>query len=119
MIKKKVFSYNDGVCEIYREKDSLLSTDFNIKRNARTLNDYNFVVESFYGVVTIREEDYNFAESMGKKITLKIRTPFILQIDSSYKIMIDSYMYDIIKVDADKRNKELYFYLEGGRKIEK
>lgn len=118
MKKKKLSSYNDGVCGIYVEKANIIN-DFNAKRNAKTLEDYNLKKFIHYSIENIREEDYEFAERMEKKLTMKIKTPLVNDIKSEDKVIIDSYVYDIIKIDPDIRNKDLYIYLEGGRKIEK
>lgn len=116
---KKMNSYNDGVISIYKELPTLINTDFNAKRNAKTINDYELVTFLYYSEVNARDEDFIFAEAMGRKLTMKIKTPLTGSVESSYKVLINDLMYDIIKVDPNKMNKELFIYLEGGRKIEK
>ena len=112
-------SFNDGVCSIYEEKNTLIHTDFNAKKNAKTLNDFNLIMDSFYSIENVREEDYEFANNMGKLISMKIKIPFIYVVKNNHKILIDGMMYDIIKADADRRNRELFIYLEGGISFEK
>lgn len=118
MLKKKVSSYNDGVIGVYSEKSTLIN-DFNAKTNAKTINDYEFITKLFYSEETKRQEDFLFAEAMGRKLTLKVKTPLVEGIETNYKVILDDFIYDIIKLDPDKKNKDLYFYLEGGRKLEK
>ena len=118
MLKKKKSSYNDGVVEVYLEK-STLKTDFNAKTNARTINDYDYVTELCFSEENKRQEDFLFAEAMGKKLTWKIKTPLVEGIESNHKIIFENWVYDIINIDPDKKNKDLYIYLERGRKIEK
>ena len=117
MIKKKLNSYNDGVVGVYVEKPTL-KNDFNAKINAKTINDYEFIMNLFYSVENMREEDFEFAERMGKKLTMKIKTPLVDSVKSHHKIILNNCVYDIIKKDPDVRNKDLYIYLEGGRKLE-
>lgn len=118
MMRKKVSSYNDGVVGVYAEKNTLINTNFRAKTNARTIEDYDFIIDLFYSEVNAREEDFEFAERMGKKLTMKIKTPLVNSIKSRHKIILNDYVYDIIKIDPDRRNKDLYIYLEGGRKLE-
>ena len=117
MIQKKKNSFNDGVVGVYSEKP--LKTDFNAKTNAKTINDYEHIIDLCFSEETKRQEDFLFAEAMGKKLTWKIKTPLVQGIESNYKIIFNNDAYDIINVDQDNTNKELYIYLERGRKVEK
>lgn len=116
MQKKKVNSYNDGVVGVYVENSNLL-TDFNAKTNAKTIDDFTFVLWLYFDEVNKRDEDFIFAEAMGRKLTMKIKTPLCDGIETKHKIIYENQVYDIIKIDPDKANRELYFYLEGGRKL--
>lgn len=118
MLKKKVSSYNDGVIGIYSEKSTLIN-DFNAKTNARKIDDYEFIMNLFYSEESKRQEDFLFANAMGRKLTLKVKTPLVDGIKTSHKVILNNFVYDIISIDPDKKNKDLYFYLEGGRTIEK
>lgn len=117
MLKKKVASYNDGVIGIYKEKSTLIN-DFNAKTNAKTIEDYEFITNLFYSEESKRQEDFLFANAMGRKLTLKVKTPLVEDIKTSYKVILDNFVYDIINLDPDEKNKDLYFYLEGGRELE-
>lgn len=116
-MKKKLNSYNDGVLGIYAEKSTLMNTDFNAKTNARTVNDYDFVMWLFYDELNKRDEDFIFAEAMGKKLTMKIKTPLVNGVETKHKVIISNQVYDIIKIDPDRAKRELYIYLEGGRQL--
>lgn len=116
-MKKKLNSYNDGVLGIYAEKPTLMNTDFNAKTNARTVNDYDFVMWLFYDELNKRDEDFIFAEAMGKKLTMKIKTPLVNGVEPKHKVIINNQVYDIIKIDPDRAKRELYIYLEGGRQL--
>jgi len=116
-MKAKKNSYNGGVVGVYKEKSTLMNTDFNAKTNAKTLEDFDLITSLCFSEQTKRQEDFLFAEAMGKKLTWKIKTPLVKGIENNYKIIYEGYSYDIINMDFDRKNKELYFYLEGGRKI--
>lgn len=118
MQKKNLLSYNDGVIGIYKEKSTLIN-NFNAKINARTINDYEFVTNLFYSEESKRQEDFLFANAMGRKLTLKVKTPLVEGIKTSYKVILDNFVYDIINIDPNEKNKSLYFYLEGGRELDK
>ena len=116
LVKKKLSSFNDGVVGVYSEKSTLIN-DFNAKTNAKTIDDYNFIMNLCFSEENKRQEDFLFAEALGKKLTMKIKTPLVDGIETNYKVILNNYVYDIIRLDPDKRNKELYFYLEGGREL--
>ena len=117
MLKKKMSSFNDGIVSVYSEKSTLIN-DFNAKTNAKTIEDYNFITDLCFSEQTKRQEDFLFAEAMGKKLTWKIKTPFVEGIECNHKIIFENYAYDIINIDPDRMNKELYIYLEKGQRIE-
>lgn len=114
---KKRNSFNDGIIGIYKESDSLINTDFNAKTNARAISDYEHIMDLWYSEQSKRQEDFLFAEAMGKKLTWKIKTPLVEGVDVSHKVIHDGVAYDIINLDPDRANKELYIYLERGRKL--
>ena len=117
-VKKKT-SFNDGVIGVYSENYNLINADFNAKTNARTLKDYDFIMNLCFKEESKRHEDFLFAEAMNKKLTWKIKTPLIEGVEVNHKVIFNNFVYDIISIDPDRLNKELYIYLEGGRKIEK
>lgn len=119
ILKKKISSYNDGVIGVYSEKSTLINTDFNAKTNARTIDDYNFIMNLCFSEENKRQEDFLFANAMGKKLTMKVKTPLVNGIETNYKVILNDFVYDIINVDPDVKNQNLYIYLEGGRKLAK
>lgn len=60
-----------------------------------------------FGLMKKRDEDLVLANSLGYSLDLKIKTPKI-NFDSSYKVRIDSIVYDVYKVDFDEVNNYLY-----------
>ena len=118
MLKKKISSYNDGVVGVYSEKSTLIN-DFNAKTNGKTIDDFNYITDLCFEEQSKRQEDFLFADAMGKKLTWKIKTPLVDGVEVNHKIIFENYVYDIINIDPDKTNKDLYIYLEKGQKIEK
>lgn len=108
-------SYNDGVAMVVKEKQ--IMNDFNAKLNLKSLDDFEIIARLFYSEQSKRNEDMLFAQSMGKKLTLKIKTPMLNNVKNNYKVIIEKYVYDIIHIDFDKINRELYLYLEGVRAL--
>lgn len=113
MPKRKISTYNDGVVSIYREKPR--TTDFNAKRNARTLEDMDFVVRLDYEESSRREEDMEFAKRNDFSLTLKIRTRAVPGVDNKCKAVIDGFLYDVRYID--KTREEMWLYMEGVRKL--
>lgn len=113
MAKRKFETFNDGVVSIYREKPR--TTDFGAKRNARTLEDMEFVVLLAFEESSRREEDMEFAEKSGFSLTLKIRTRAVPGVDNNCKAVIDGYLYDVQYID--KTRADMWLFLEGVRKL--
>lgn len=113
MSKRKLNTYNDGVVRIYRDKPR--STDFNAKRNTRTIDDMVFVIRLDYEESSRREEDMEFAEKSGFSLSLKIRTRAVKGVDTDCKAVIDGYLYDVRYTDKDRT--DMWLYLEGVRKL--
>ena len=113
MPKQKISTYNDGVVSIYREKPK--TTDFNAKRNARTLDDMDFIVRLDYEESSRREEDMEFAKRNDFTLTLKIRTRAVPGVDNTCKAVIDGFLYDVRYID--KTREEMWLYMEGVRKL--
>ena len=113
MPKRKISTYNDGVVSIYREKPK--TTDFNAKKNARTLDDMDFIVKLAYEESSRREEDMEFAERIGFSLTLKIRTRAVPSVDNMCKAVIGDHLYDVRYID--KTREEMWLYMEGVRKL--
>lgn len=116
-MQKKMTSYNDGILIVLKDKKRFNS--FNAQNNALKLTDFIQLVSLFYSEVSRRQEDFLFAQSLGKKLTLKVKTPLIGSLKSNYKVLIDTTLYNVINLDFDKNNREMYFYLEEERQIER
>lgn len=113
MAKRKIDTYNDGVVRIYREKPR--TTDFNAKRNTKSLDDMDFIVRLDYEESSRREEDFETAKKNGFSLSLKIRTRAVPNVDNKCKAVIDGYLYDVCYID--KTRSEMWLFLEGVRKL--
>lgn len=113
MPNQRLSTFNDGMVSIYREKDR--KTDFSAKRNVTSLADMDFVVKLAYQESTKRQQDLEFAEQSGFKLSMKVKTRYVATVKNKLKAVIDGYLYDISYVD--KAGQEMYLYLEGVRQI--
>ncbi len=114
-IRQKPKVYNDGVCFFANEKTE--ATDFNARRNGKDKTDYEIVIRLMFAEQSKREQDLEFAENLGRSLSLKIKTPLVQDVNSNQKIIIDNTVYDIINLDVDRKNREIYFYLEEVRNL--
>lgn len=115
MKKVKINNYIDGFARVYQEE--IIRTDFGAKQNPKSIDNLNLVVKLAYTECTKRQQDLEFAESLSKSLSLKIKTR-LYELKSDYKIVINNVLYDIIYLDYDKKNKEVYLYLEEVRSLE-
>lgn len=99
----KQSNFNDGIVNVYNDKGQ--KTDFGAKKNVKTLDDMEFVVKLAYDEKSKRQQDYEFAEQMGTKLTMKICTPLVSSVHSKQKAVINSYLYDITHIDPDRTKK--------------
>lgn len=111
MAKKILNNYGDGVAEVCRKKD--------VEKNVKSLDDLEYLGFLCFTEKSTRQQDVEFAEQYGRSLTMKIVTPDLMMPDSDYNIVINNVIYAIIYVDHDRKNRELYFYLEEVRRIER
>jgi hypothetical protein len=68
-----------------------------------------------------REQDLEFCEAMGRSLTLKIKTRLVKGVKSTHNVIIaiadKSVLYSIINADPDRKNNELYLYIEEVREL--
>lgn len=105
--------YNDGYIKFYNSKPK--QTDFNAKKNTRSIEDLDFLVGAYYSEESKRQQDFLFAESLGKKLTLKVKIPLTEFVQENCKAVINNYLYDVIHIDSNQKKRTLYIYLEGIR----
>lgn len=114
MPKSDLPVYNDGVVEVYRQRDRM--TDFNARRNVGSAEDLGELVATLaYYECSMRVQDLEFAEQSGFSLAYKVKTPYLAGVQAKHKAVIGRMLYDIAHVD--KAGREMYLYLEGVREI--
>lgn len=116
MKKIRMNNYLDGFAKIYQEE--VIRTNFGAKYNSKTFDKLNLIVKLAYTECNKRQQDLEFAESVSRNLSMKIKTRTYNNIRSDYKVVINNVLYDIIYLDYDRKNKEIYFYLEEIRPLE-
>lgn len=114
MPRATLTAFNDGVVQIFRQKDR--KTDFGARRNATSLDGLEFVVKLAFAEASKREQDLEFAEQSGFQLAMKVRTRYVPVVESKMKAVIGDTLYDISYMDKDGR--EMFLYLESVRKLE-
>ena len=106
----KKSNFNDGYIRVCKEIPQ--KTDFGAKKNIKTKDNLEFIVKLAYEECSKRQQDLEFAESSSRTLNLKVKTRYYKNIENNYKVIIENTLYDIIYIDEDRKNRELYFYLE-------
>lgn len=106
----KKSNFNDGYIRICKEIHR--KNDFGAKKNIKTKDNLEFIVKLAYEECNKRQQDLEFAESSSRTLNLKVKTRYYKNIENNYKVIIENTLYDIIYIDEDRKNRELYFYLE-------
>ena len=107
--------YNDGVCYLVTEIEK--KSSFAARENGASENDYKKIVKLMFAELSMREQDFEFAEAIGRTLNRKIKTMLVSGWNSRDKIIIDNMLYDIVNADKDRANNEIYFYLEEVREL--
>ena len=110
MSKNKPSVYNDGVCFIVEENTT--PTSFAAKTNGKKAQDFKALFRLMFEEMSIREQDFEFAEANSRTLNRKIKTPLVKGWNSKNKIIVENTLYDIINADIDRKKCEIYFYLE-------
>lgn len=110
-------TYNDGIIRVYKEKDNLEATNFNEKKNTRTLKDMEHIITLAFKEMSKRQQDFEFANTLGHSLSMKVKTRLVDNVKNSHKIAYEGSIYDIIYLDDDRKNKELYIYMEEVRPL--
>lgn len=109
--------YLDGFLTVYRP-DTSNKSHFGAKKNIVSIDEMELIYKLAYAQSYKRLEDLEFAESNGRSLTLKVKVRLINGIRNSDKVVIDNVLYDIMYLDEDRTNRELYLYLEEVRSLE-
>lgn len=116
MRNKKAKTYNDGVLFAVKCKKSV--SDFSARLNTVMSEDIEVVQKMFFKEMSLREQDSAFAESQEKTLSKKVKTRHVSTFSSKNDVMVGNTLYNIVKMDIDRPNKEMYLYLSEVRKIE-
>ncbi|MDY2735143.1 phage head closure protein [Intestinibacter sp.] len=115
-MSKKFSSYKDGYLKVYKDKE--LKTDFSAKKNIRSLDSLEFIVKLGYDECSKRQRDFEFSESLGRSLSLKVKTRFYKLVTNKHKVLIGNMLYDIFEIDIDREKQEMYLYMEEVRTID-
>lgn len=111
----KVKTYNDGVATICRPKEK--ERDFRAKVNPTSIKDLEIKGKIMFSILSARIEDMEYAERIGKKLTLKIKAPNHPGLKKQDNLLIEDVLYDIYHMDMSKDKMEIYLYCEEVRKF--
>ncbi len=113
-MKPKFVRFNDGVVEIYREKEK--RSNFAAKENVRAIDDMDFICKLDYEQLSIRQQDIDFAEQSNFSLSLKVRTRYVKAIKCKFNAVIDGVLYSISYLD--KTRTEMFLFLEAVRELD-
>lgn len=67
-----------------------------------------------YSEQSCREQDYQMADILSRSLDVKVKTPLPpdYRLFSRKRVKVSGVTFDVIKVDADRANDELYLYLQ-------
>ncbi|MCQ2479027.1 MAG: phage head closure protein [Clostridia bacterium] len=85
--------------------------------NAKKMSDFIVVNDLDFEEKSIREQDFQFAESTGRTLSRKIKVHLVDGISSTMHAIIDGVIYSIFKADIDRHKREIFLYLEEERKL--
>lgn len=106
----KISSFNDGVVELYEKRT---------EKNVKDLNDLTYLSKLRFDEKSLRQQDIEFAQQQNKQLSLKIATPDDGNTDPSRIAVIGNVIYAIIRIDRDRTARQLYFYLQEVRKVDR
>lgn len=116
-MNKNIGSYNDGYLDVYAAKESHKSS-FGAVKNVHKLSEMDFVVHLAYEEMSRRHDDIEFASANGRTLSLKVKTPLFDGVEAYHLIVVESKIYSIINFDYDRKNRNLYLYLEENADVE-
>lgn len=93
--------YRDGVLE-YGEVTAIYDS-----ARKKIGESFNILEKLMFEKMSVREQDYVLANSLGKTLDLKVKVP-LRNLGTDKKIKIDNKIYDIYRIDNDDFNTYLY-----------
>lgn len=114
-LKPRFPAYTDGVLRICEEQKT--PSSFNGRRNPRSVDDLRAVVKLPFKTLTCREQDMEFAESMGRSLSVKVQTADCPLVQTQHSVLVGKRLYSILRLDHDKERKTMFLYLEEVRRL--
>lgn len=114
-MKSRFSSYVNGVLHICNAKEK--SSGFAAVKNKIAVDDLEIIEKLAYGEMSKRNEDIEFAESRGKKLSLKVKTRLRDYVTTNHYVVINKVLYNLWQIDYSTEKQEMYFYLEEERKL--
>ena len=115
MIKTRFQTYNDGVLYICKPPEE--KSSFNAIKNQSEKKSIKKRLKLDYKEMTKRDQDMAFAESFGRTLNMKVKTPLNESIEATDEILIGDMLYSLIHIDFSREKKEMYLYMEEARKV--
>lgn len=108
--KSNVKAFTSGVAFFYLPNFEKNKSGVTIK--TRNLADYKKVCSLKYNEKFKRQSDIEFANSIGRSLSIKISTPIYKKIDTRMVAVINKTIYSIYNTDPDNESRELFIYME-------
>ena len=112
---KKFRTFNSGLAEVALSTKE--STSFKATTNPTSREDFDIKFDICYEQMSKREQDVEMIEALGRKLSIKIKTPYCELVESRMNLIINNMLYDIVYIDDSKETDELYIYLEEVREL--
>nr|AHF24084.1 hypothetical protein [uncultured bacterium Contig643] len=114
-IKSRFTPYNDGILFVCQPESA--QSSFNAVKNTTAKKDIKRIIQLNYVELNRRDRDFEFAESQGRTLSMKVKTRLYSRANSNHMIMIGNRLYSIFDIDKDTRTEEMYLYLEEIRRL--
>lgn len=112
-MKTKIQTYNDGYIHVCQKQTD---GDF-AARNPKKKDDLKMILKLAYKETSRRDRDLEYAESVGRSLSIKLKTRIHPSVKNTHMVLIGNVLYSIINLDYDKGKGEMYFYLEEAKRF--
>lgn len=109
-------NYRSGSALVYEQIE--IQSDFSARKNVSDLQDLKYKGEVLFRNSYIRQQDIQFMENKADDEKRKIVIRNCPLVQKGNKLKIDKMIYDVVRVDPDTEEQELYLYLELYRVME-
>lgn len=101
-------AYADGMMYLYTRRGTA---------NPKTTEDLTPAGKLRFDYRSIRQEDYEFSEQLDRHLSLKVNVPLCDIPTADSLVRIGDVLYAVIRIDPDRRKKEMYMYLTEVRRL--